>query len=77
MLKKPMFPSGEQTIFFVKHHYRDNGFLRKPYVSSICSIFSLCMELDALEKSTNNSVALRFKYELILKCYHKNRFFKS
>ena len=30
---------------------------------SICSIFPLCMESNALEKSINNSVASRFLHE--------------
>ena len=32
----------------------------RPYISNICFIFPLCMDLNTLEKSTNNSVALRF-----------------
>ena len=34
--------------------------LGRPYASSICSIFPLCMELNSLEKSRNNRVASRF-----------------
>ena len=30
---------------------------------SICSIFPLCMESNALEKSTNNIVAFKFLHE--------------
>ena len=34
--------------------------LGSPYASSTCSIFLLCMESKALEKTTNNIVATRF-----------------
>ena len=34
--------------------------LGRPQASSICSIFPLCMESKALEKSTNNIVASSF-----------------
>ena len=34
--------------------------LGRPYASRIYSIFALCMELNTLEKSTNNNVASRF-----------------
>ena len=35
-------------------------FWRRPYASRICSIFTLCLESNALEKSTNNCVVSRF-----------------
>ena len=37
-------------FYFVKHNYGGNSFFGRPYVSSICSIFSLCMESKELEK---------------------------
>ena len=47
--------------------FRWNGALKaltvslgRSYAWSICSMFSLCMESNALEKSTNNSAASRF-----------------
>ena len=33
--------------------------LRRPYANSICSIFPLCMESNAQEKSMNSRVVLR------------------
>ena len=45
---------------FLKHHYHSINVLVKPYASSICSIFPLCTESNALGKSANSSVALSF-----------------
>ena len=39
--------------------------LRRLYASNICTIFLLCMESNALEKSTNKSVASKFLHELL------------
>ena len=41
--------------------------LGRPYARIICSIFPLCMESNALEKSTNNSVASRVFLRNLLK----------
>ena len=45
---------------FIQQHYGCNGFFGRPYIRSISSIFPPCMESNALEKSSNNSVASRF-----------------
>ena len=45
-------------VFVAHYHYR-NSFLGRPYANSTCSIFSLCMESNALENSLNHSVASR------------------
>ena len=37
--------------------------LGKTYAKSICSIFPLCMESNAWEKSTNKCVASKVLYE--------------
>ena len=68
MSKKSAFLSGEWTFAFVlKHHYSVNNFFRETrYVRSICFIFPLCIESNALEKSSNKSVATRFLSELLL-----------
>ena len=54
--------SGEQTIVFVFLQsiiIAVTTSLGRPYSGSICSIFPLCVESNAFEKSTNSSVALR------------------
>ena len=66
MSKKSESPSGERTVafffvfVFMKHHLSSDRSLGSPYTRSISSNFPLCMESNALEKSTNNSIASRF-----------------
>ena len=70
-IKCSFFPSSGCIDIAVWIHYMDTTkrmekkpaamvSLGKLYASSICSIFSLCMESKALAKSTNNIVACRF-----------------
>ena len=53
------FAQGGMSIFslftytFLEHHYSGNCFSWETYAGNICSIFYLCMESNALEKSTN------------------------
>ena len=56
MLKKFASPSSEWTIAFM---FLKSIIITVTVGSSICSLF-LCMKSNVLEKSTNNSVALRF-----------------
>ncbi len=58
-----MSPSGERTFTFVFLYSIIKSVkvsFGRPYTSSICSIFPLCMESKALEKSTNDLVDLSF-----------------
>ena len=43
----------------------------RPYVRSICSIFPLCMESNALEKSTNKKDASRFFFHILLQWFNE------
>ena len=55
-------PSEERSFTFVFLYsiiMAVNVSLDRPQASCICSIFPLCMESKALEKSTNNIVASR------------------
>ena len=59
MLKKSVSPSGKLTIAFMFFYFTITAVavsLRRLYTNSICSIFPLCIESNALEKSTNCSV---------------------
>ena len=61
--QRSLSPSGERTFTFVSLYriiMAATVSLRRLLARSICFIFSLCMESNALKKSTNNSVALRF-----------------
>ena len=63
MAQKSRSPSGEWTISFVfllSIIIAVTVSLERPYARSICPIFLLCIESNALEKSTYNSVASRF-----------------
>ena len=58
------------SVGLVPHRSKKLG---RPYARSICSIFSPCMESNALEKSTNKRVASRFlsrtaKIRWIVRC---------
>ena len=69
-MKKSVSLSGEWTIasIFLKSSIIEVtiSLLRGPNGSSICSIFSLCMASNTLEKSMNNSVASRFFAQTLL-----------
>ena len=58
--KKPNVALCEQTIALLSIIIVVTVSFRRPYAGSICSIFPLCIKSNALEKSTNKSVALRF-----------------
>ena len=61
--KKSVSPSGNRTFTFVFLYCVIIAATVSLWISkarSICSIFTLCMESKALERSTNNSIALRF-----------------
>ena len=61
--KKFVFPSGERSfafIFLKSLIMVVTVCLGKQNPCSICSIFSLCIESNALSNSTNSSVASRF-----------------
>ena len=63
MLKKSVVQSGERTISFELMQsifIAATVILGRPYLSCICSIFPLCKDLNAFDKSTNSSVASRF-----------------
>ena len=63
MSKKSVSPSGERSITFVflwSFNIVVTVSLDRLYAWSICSNFPLCMESNALRKSTNYSVASRF-----------------
>ena len=63
MLKKCVSQSGEKTTAFMvlkSSIIVVTVFLGRPYACSISSIFPVCMESNVLEKSPNDSVALRF-----------------
>ena len=69
MLKKSVSPSGERTFTFVFLYsfiMAATVSLGRSYARGICSIFSLCMESNASEKSTSKCRLKVFLREILL-----------